>query len=140
MDSLTPKDAPKYTDIGRRSVFKCFKCGKAEHRAVDCRGDTAKTLSSAEKPVFIGFSCGQQRHKRVECSNRQGNRDAEENTEKSAQKVTQKKQVRNSPVILKDIDKSLPSTTATVGDIEITVYLDSCAQMTVLPEEMVPPR
>jgi len=69
MGFLTPENAPKRTDIGGRSRFKCLKCGKAGQRAMSCRGDSAKTPSSAEKPVFTCFSCGQPGHKSVECPN-----------------------------------------------------------------------
>ena len=116
-------------------VRTCFKCGKLGHRAAECRSNAEpqqKANPASGKPTFTCFSCGQAGHKSPDCPNRNG----KESDEKK--KDTARKTLKNNCIMTED--STYPKVVkGKISDYEILLLLDTGAQISIIPEEIIPP-
>ena len=103
--------------------MKCFKCGKAGHKAADCwqgeRGPGAKPAEGGSK--IVCYICGVEGHKATSCPGKNA-------TQKGSKPVRQLRIRESVDAVLK----------GTVNGQGASLLLDSGAHITVVPENMVP--
>ena len=115
---------------GRKGSILCFTCGKAGHKAADCWQEKGKGGTGSKAPVGTGggdnkpiicFNCGEVGHKSPQCTKpKKGQKD------KSLRRIC--------GATPKPDDKVV----GFVNGVETTIVLDSGAQVSAVPEDMVP--
>jgi len=135
--SIVPEE--KWNKPSKSFALNCFKCGHFGHKAIDCREGTPSSdnfqkgnSASSEKHAFTCFACGKPGHKSPDCPNRAVKREPEERKE-----TEKKKSLTNNRISTTDLD-DFNIVQATIGDSKLPLLLDSGAQISVIPEEVVP--
>jgi len=116
--------------------MECYKCGKLGHRAAECRSNktTSDRQQDSDKPPPKCFTCDVVGHKSLDCPTRITAKREQENKGKKDIKKT----LHNNRVSLSEEDLVENDIRATVADLEFPLLLDSGAQISILPEEIVP--
>jgi len=129
--------AKQYTPI------VCHKCHKQEHKAVNCRtalgeqGTSHTNSSKAEPTAPRCYSCGIVGQKSPDCPNR--NKPTEPEKDKEVAWKKKEKQPKRQAMVSVDESDRENTTMATIYGQQLPVVLDTGAQMSVVPAELIPP-
>ena len=114
----------------------CFKCGKIGHKATECHysGSGSNSQLKPTEKSFTCFSCGQPGHISPNCLNksRDDKADIKKDNGKKPAKI-----IKNSLVSISE-EECLNYVKGRIDNKDIQVLLDTGAQISVMPEEMVP--
>ena len=117
-----------------KSANNCFKCGKPDHRAADCRS-SADSNQQAEQHQPKCFSCGIFGHKSPDCPSKvQGKKEPT----KQGKEKDSKKALKTNRVSVTESETTDDQLMATVAGNTIPVSLNTGAQISILLEEAVP--
>ena len=119
----------------------CYKCQKPGHRAVECRSNPSFPSEQSRGDSFQTrcFTCGVLGHKSPECPIRNGNKSKQSDVKKEPEKSekSKKKAFKQAEVtVLHNGPTNMMK--ATLYDQPLPLLLDTGAQLSVVPEEMVP--
>ena len=123
----------------RHSSLVCHKCHKPGHKAYQCRNtpmEQSMLTSKQDIPVPRCYTCGTLGHKTPECPRK--TKELEESKPKDTSKRKDKYQKIQAAVSLHDSER-LNMTIATLFGQNLPILLDTGAEMTVVPQEMIPP-
>ena len=121
------------------SSLTCFTCGKVGHKAADCWQGKSGSSGSSRAPVSSGssgdtkpiicYNCGEVGHKSPQCP--------KPKVDKTSQKESVPKSLRRicgAPGVTPKPDDKIQGL---VNGMEATIVLDSGAQISAVPEDMV---
>jgi len=126
-----------------QSPLVCHKCHKPGHKAYQCQTasvEPSTSMPTSRPDTFVPkcYTCSSFGHKSPECPNKQ--KGPEESTQKEVQAKNKEKLHKTQAAVSLEDNEQFNMTTAVLFGQDLPIPLDTGAEMTVVPQEFIPPR